>query len=233
MRQFCFRAITFTCLGAAFASAPHLTTPAAAQAPQVQTPQLQTPEVQTPKAQTPDGKAASPTANAGAAAQPDTTPDAALSRLFSSLKKERDPQKARVIANEIVGQWTDSGSATINLLLTWSEEAAEEKRKAAAYDFLDQAILLEPDFAQAWYRRALVHYADGDTRKAMADLNSTLQKEPRFFPALASLANILESNERDALALKVWEQYLALYPADKDAQKEASDLTEKLAGTRS
>lgn len=228
MRQFCFRAITFACLGAAFASAPHLTTPAAAQAPQVQTPKLQTPQVQTP-----DGNAASPTANAGAAGQTETTPDAALSRLFSSLKKERDPQKARVIANEIVGQWTDSGSATINLLLTWSEEAAEEKRKAAAYDFLDQAILLEPDFAQAWYRRALVHYADGDTRKAMADLNSTLQKEPRFFPALASLANILESNERDALALKVWEQYLALYPADKDAQKEASDLTEKLAGTRS
>ena len=228
MRQFCFRAITFACLGAAFASAPHLTTPAAAQAPQVQQPQLQTPQVQTP-----DVDAASPTANAGTAAQPETSPDAALSRLFSSLKKERDPQKARVIANEIVGQWTDSGSATINLLLTWSEEAAEEKRKAAAYDFLDQAILLEPDFAQAWYRRALVHYADGDTRKAMADLNSTLQKEPRFFPALASLANILESNERDALALKVWEQYLAIYPADKDAQKEASDLTEKLAGTRS
>ena len=228
MRQFCFRAITFACLGAAFASAPHLTTPAAAQAPQVQTPQ-----VQTPKAQTPDVDATAPTANAGTAAQPETSPDAGLSRLFSSLKKERDPQKARVIANEIVGQWTDSGSATINLLLTWSEEATEEKRKAAAYDFLDQAILLEPDFAQAWYRRALVHYADGDTRKAMADLNSTLQKEPRFFPALASLANILESNERDALALKVWEQYLALYPADKDAQKEASDLTEKLAGTRS
>lgn len=223
MRQFCFRAITLVCLGAAFASSPHLTTPAAAQAPQVQTPQVQTP----------DGNTASPTAKTGTAAQPDVAPDAALSRLFSSLKKERDPQKARVIANEIVGQWTDSGSATINLLLTWSEEAAEEKRKAAAYDFLDQAILLEPDFAQAWYRRALVHYADGDTRKAMADLNSTLQKEPRFFPALASLANILESNERDALALKVWEQYLALYPADKDAQKEASDLTEKLAGTRS
>ncbi|XUY26269.1 tetratricopeptide repeat protein [Agrobacterium sp. rho-8.1] len=167
------------------------------------------------------------------AVAPEAAPKTSIDNLFSSLKKERDAQKARVIANEIVSEWTDSGSATINLMMTWSEEAAEKKRKAAAYDFLDQAIYLDPDFAQAWYRRALVHYSDGDTRKAMSDLNSTLEKEPRYFPALASLANILESNERNELALKVWEQYLALYPADKDAQKEASDLTEKLAGTRS
>ncbi|NTE89307.1 tetratricopeptide repeat protein [Agrobacterium rubi] len=180
--------------------------------------------------------AAEPTSSAPApqaAVAPDAAPKTSIDNLFSSLKKERDAQKARVIANEIVGEWNDSGSATINLLMTWSEEAAEKKRKAAAYDFLDQAIYLEPDFAQAWYRRALVHYSDGDTRKAMSDLNSTLEKEPRFFPALASLANILESTERNELALKVWEQYLALYPADKDAQKEASELTEKLAGTRS
>ncbi len=167
------------------------------------------------------------------AAQPQTIPGDSIGNLFANLKKERDAQKARVIANEIVGEWNDSGSATINLLMKWSEEAADEKRKAAAYDFLDQAILLDPDYAQAWYRRALVHFADGDTRKAMSDLNQTLEKEPRYFPALASLANILESTERNELALKVWEQYLALYPADKEAQKEASDLSEKLAGTRS
>ncbi len=167
------------------------------------------------------------------AAQPQAIPGDSVGNLFTNLKKERDAQKARVIANEIVGEWNDSGSATINLLMKWSEEAADEKRKAAAYDFLDQAILLDPDYAQAWYRRALVHFADGDTRKAMSDLNQTLEKEPRYLPALASLANILESTERNELALKVWEQYLALYPADKEAQKEASDLSEKLAGTRS
>jgi len=208
MRQFCFYAFLSACLGAALTSALPLMPVSAAHAADSPTP-------------------------AQANAQPQTLPDDSLASLFSNLKKERDAQKARVIANEIVGRWTDSGSPTINLLMKWSEEAAEEKRKAAAYDFLDQAILLEPDYAEAWYRRALVHFADGDTRKAMSDLNQTLQKEPRYFPALASLANILESSERNELALKVWERYLAVYPADKDAQKEASDLSEKLAGTRS
>lgn len=168
-----------------------------------------------------------------AATAGETETEDPIGRLFDSLKKERDPEKARTIATEISAKWSDSGSATINLLLTWAEEANEQKRKAAAYDFLDQAIFLDPDYAGAWYRRAMVHMADGDTRKAMADLNMTLEKEPRFLPALSSLANILESAERDEQAMKVWERYLTLYPADKDAQKEVSDLSEKLAGTRS
>lgn len=208
MRQYCFHALVAFLLGfAALPLAGSFPLQAAQQAPESNT-----------------GTAPTPTQ----AASGDS-----VGNLFANLKKERDAQKARVIANEIIGEWNDSGSATINLLVKWSEEAADEKRKAAAYDFLDQAIFLEPDYAQAWYRRALVHYSDGDTRKAMSDLNQTLEREPRYFPALASLANILESNERHELALKVWERYLALYPADKEAQKEASDLTEKLAGTRS
>lgn len=156
-------------------------------------------------------------------------------RSFSNtgqLKKERNAVKARSIANQIASEWNDSGSATINLLMQWAGEAADEKRNAAAYDFLDQVILLDPDYVQAPYRRAMVHFSDGDTRKAMADINLTLEKEPRYFPALASLANILEASGRDELALKAWERYLALYPADKDARKQAIDLSEKLAGTR-
>lgn len=167
-----------------------------------------------------------------AVAESAPSPAKTIDTLFASLKKERNAVKARSIANQIASEWNDSGSATVNLLMQWAGEAADEKRNAAAYDFLDQVILLDPDYVQAPYRRAMVHFADGDTRKAMADINLTLEREPRYFPALASLANILEASGREELALKAWEQYLALYPADKDARKEAVDLSEKLAGTR-
>ena len=167
-----------------------------------------------------------------AVAESAPSPAKTIDTLFASLKKERNAVKARSIANQIASEWNDSGSATINLLMQWAGEAADEKRNAAAYDFLDQVILLDPDYVQAPYRRAMVHFADGDARKAMADINLTLEREPRYFPALASLANILEASGREELALKAWEQYLALYPADKDARKEAVDLSEKLAGTR-
>ncbi|WCK04528.1 hypothetical protein [Agrobacterium tumefaciens] len=167
-----------------------------------------------------------------AAAEAAPSPAKTIDTLFASLKKERNAVKARSIANQIASEWNDSGSATVNLLMQWAGEAADEKRNAAAYDFLDQVILLDPNYVQAPYRRAMVHFADGDTRKAMADINLTLEKEPRYFPALASLANILEASGRDELTLKAWELYLAVYPADKDARKEAADLSEKLAGTR-
>jgi tetratricopeptide (TPR) repeat protein len=159
--------------------------------------------------------------------------DDTLNRLFATLKKERNADKAKSIAAEIQTVWRDSGSATVNLLMQWAADAAGEKRQAAAFDFLDQVTVLDPDYPEAWNRRAALHYVDGETRKAMADLDQVLTAEPRYFPALASLAGVLELNGHDALAMKAWEQYLALYPADKEAQKEVQKLSEKLAGTRS
>ena len=101
-----------------------------------------------------------------AATESTSSPAKTVDTLFASLKKERNAVKARSIANQIASEWNDSGSATINLLMQWAGEAADEKRNAAAYDFLDQVILLDPDYVQAPYRRAMVHFSDGDTRKA-------------------------------------------------------------------
>lgn len=68
---------------------------------------------------------------------------------FRIAEKERNAVKARSIANQIAAEWNDSGSATVNLLMQWAGEAADEKRNAAAYDFLDQVILLDPNYVQA------------------------------------------------------------------------------------
>lgn len=156
-----------------------------------------------------------------------------IDSLFDGLKKERDTEKGKGIAAQIVAEWADSGSPTVNLLTQWAAEAVEEKRKSAAYDFLDQAIFLDPAYFEAIFARAQLHLADGDTKKAMADINRVLMDEPRHFMALASMANILESSGRDELAMKAWERYLEIYPSNREAQKEMQDLSEKLAGQRS
>ncbi|MDO5896724.1 tetratricopeptide repeat protein [Agrobacterium sp. Azo12] len=153
--------------------------------------------------------------------------------LFDGLKKERNADKGKSIAMQIVGEWADSESPTVNLLTQWAAEAVEDKRKSAAYDFLDQAILLEPEYFEAIFARAQLHLADGDTKKAMADINRVLNDEPRHFLALASMAEILEASGRDELAIKAWERYLDIYPSNREAQKELQDLSEKLAGQRS
>ncbi len=162
----------------------------------------------------------------------ETTKSERLDTLFSELKRQRDPQLAEATANRIRAEWSQSGSATVDLLMRWAEKAIAEKRNPAALDFLARAIALKPDYPESWNRRATLHYISGDTRKAMADIGRVLELEPRHFGALAGMAAILTDAGRDTLALKAWERFLTIYPADRNAQEQANTLAEKLAGSR-
>lgn len=203
-------------------STPILALAALAPVANAQAPQAAPPPVAAPQAAVPPAESAVP---APSTAKP-------LDTLFEALKRERDPEKAKGIASQIIAEMNDSGSATVNLLMQWSAEAIKEKKNAAALDFLDRVTLLDPAFAEGWNRRATLHYTMGDRRKSMADIAEVLKREPRHFGALAGLAGILMEAEDDELALKAWERYLNVYPADRDAQEAVSKLSEKIAGNR-
>ncbi|MGF6173722.1 hypothetical protein [Ensifer sp. 4252] len=160
------------------------------------------------------------------------TPKQRLDALFSDLKKERDADKARELANQIRLEWQDSGSATVNLLMQWADKSITDNKQAAALDILDQVITLAPSYVEGWNRRATLHYTMGNYRKSMSDINHVLSLEPRHFGALAGMAAILGSAGKDELALRAWEQFLAIYPADRKAQEQLGELTEKLAGSK-
>lgn len=152
--------------------------------------------------------------------------------LIAELGRERDPEAANRLTEEIMANWNASGSATVDLVMQWALTAATEKRNAAALDFLDQAIVLKPDFVGAWNQRATLHYTMGNYKKAVSDINRVLALEPRHFGALAGLAAILSERGSEEMALKAWERYLAIYPADRQAQEVVTKLSEKLAGSR-
>ncbi|MBP1859048.1 tetratricopeptide repeat protein [Rhizobium herbae] len=161
-----------------------------------------------------------------------TTPKQRLDALFSELKRERDPDKAREISDRIRIEWQDSGSASVNLLMQWASKAVESNRKATALDIFDQVITLSPQYVEGWNQRATLHYQMGNYRKSMSDINRVLAIEPRHFGALAGMAAILTAAGKDELALRAWEQFLDIYPADRRAQEQLGELEEKLAGNR-
>ncbi|WP_137133538.1 hypothetical protein [Rhizobium sp. FKY42] len=170
---------------------------------------------------------------ATAPAEPPTTdPKLAQDKLLKDLGRERDASKAKEIANRIMANWNASDSPTVDLLMQWANRSIAEKKNAAALDFLDEVTVLKPDYIEGWNRRATLHYTMGDRRKSMTDINQVLQREPRHFPALAGMATILMENGQDELALKAWERFLAIYPAERDAQENVTKLSEKLAGSR-
>ncbi len=153
-----------------------------------------------------------------------------LDKLFGNLKRERNERAAERLANTIKGEWANSGSATIDLLMQWAAKAMQEKKYDVALDFLDQVIVLQPTYAEGWNRRATLHYLNRNFAKSMYDIERTLRLEPRHFGALAGMASIFEVTERKQAALDAYLKVLDIYPMMRQAQTEAAKLADELAG---
>jgi tetratricopeptide (TPR) repeat protein len=153
-----------------------------------------------------------------------------LDELFSRLKLEADAQKARFIERAIWNRWTQSGSETIDLLMNWSATAMKEKKWSAAFDLLDQVVVLAPHYAEGWNRRATLYFLRAQYGRSIHDIEQVLKLETRHFGAMAGLGNILQKLDNDKRALVMWKNVLEVYPANKNAQKSVKLLEEKLSG---
>ncbi|MEM6461718.1 MAG: hypothetical protein AAF724_07375 [Pseudomonadota bacterium] len=153
-----------------------------------------------------------------------------LNGYFLDLKREAEPASARRIADRIWAEWRTSESATSNQLMEWANEAISDKRYFTALDLLDQITVLNPDYAEAWNRRATLHYIMNNHDKSMADINIVLQLEPRHFGALMGMASILSASGSDEAALETYLKVLEVYPAMREAQKRVGELSEELTG---
>ena len=152
-----------------------------------------------------------------------------LDELFASLKTATDPAEAKVAEGGIVKLWLESGSDTVDLLMSWSMAAMESKDYATALDFLDQVLILKPDFAEGWNKRATVYFLLDDYGKSIADIERTLRLEPRHFAALSGLGAILSDLGESQQAIDAYRRALELDP-HMDKVKEALDKLEKETG---
>lgn len=156
--------------------------------------------------------------------------EARLDQLFADLKRERNEKAAERIAGRIWGEWFQSGSASIDLMMQWSQKAMDDQKFDVALDFLDQVVTLQPKYAEGWNRRATVHYMMRNFGKSMSDIDQTLQLEPRHFGALSGLAQIMAATGHKQSALEAWQKVLAIYPMMRSAQDQVATLSEELAG---
>lgn len=159
-----------------------------------------------------------------------TAETSSLDKLFAELKRERNPQAADRIAKRIWNEWYKSGSASIDLMMKWSNDAVQAQKYDVALDFLDQVVTLQPAFAEGWNRRATVHFLMRQFGKSMADIERTLELEPRHFGALSGMAQIMKETGRKQLALNAWQRVIDIYPMMRSAQNEIATLSEELAG---
>ncbi len=155
----------------------------------------------------------------------------ALDALFAALavsgEREWQPLQQRIMA-----AWARSESPTMTLLLARATKAMREEDYDTALRFLDDLIRLAPDFAEAWNRRATVHFLREDYGRSVADIQRTLALEPRHFGALAGLGIILDRLDQDADAYRVFERALEIHPHLEGAKEAIERLERDVKGRR-
>ena len=166
--------------------------------------------------------------------QPEVTREALaelpLDDLFVRLKEEGKDPDGRTIEAEILKRFHRSGSDTVDLLLQWGMQAMEEKEYPLALDVFDQVILLKPDFAEGWNKRATVYFLMNDYGPSVADIRQTLAIEPRHFGALAGFGMILRDIGKERQALGVFRKALDINPRLDNIAEAIEDLEESTAG---
>ncbi len=152
-----------------------------------------------------------------------------LDLLFERLL-EAEPAEVDRIENEIITEWSKSGSAAMDLLLRRGEEAIEEGTPEVAVEHFTALVDHAPDFAEGYHGRATAYYQLGLYGPAIDDLRQTLVLEPRHFGAMTGVAVVLEELGRPGDALEVWQQVAEFAPADAEVAGVIERLQSQLAG---
>jgi len=153
-----------------------------------------------------------------------------LNVLFERLSHARTPDDARIVEDAIWVRWNQSGSISVDLLLSRGVDALAKGDYERSLSFLDEVVDLAPGYPEGWNKRATVHFLREDYESAINDIETTLALEPRHFGAIGGLALMLEDLGDKEGALDAYRRVLMVYPWLDGAVEAESRLTVEVEG---
>ena len=170
-----------------------------------------------------------PGAEAAPAASPATKPPRPadlradqLDVLFAELRKPG--VEGGAVEEKIWALWSASDSPTAEVLLNQAKLAIEDGAPAEALSILNRLIGANPDFAEAWNKRATLYFMMKKDDLALADIAHVLELEPRHFGALAGKGMILQRQKKYAAAREAYEEALAVNPNLDEVKAAIKDI---------
>jgi tetratricopeptide (TPR) repeat protein len=155
---------------------------------------------------------------------------AELDGLLTALKAAPNEEAAATLEGRIRELWMQSGSPAATLLMGRGVRDLQHDADDEALDDFDAVLVLEPDLADAYHRRAMARFALGDYPGALADIEATLKREPRDFAALKTLSEIAEARNDYKGAVAAWQKVLELSPHTPDGAERLKALQKKALG---
>ena len=154
-----------------------------------------------------------------------------LDELFTQLKNTKSLLSAQLVENKIWKIWENHPSNNrkgyrLTEMLDQGSLLINRRELNKAYEIFSQIIAVDPNWSEAWNKRALVLYLMKQYKSSLEDIKITLTLEPRHFGALSGRAlNYIELNQYEK-AIKSYKDAQKIYPVIDGAKKMIPQLQE-------
>ena len=153
-----------------------------------------------------------------------------LDQLFIELKKNNLKLSSK-IEQQIWKLWsTHPTDKKLTAMLNEGSMLINDRKLFKAIKIFTEAIEIDPNWAEAWNKRATVYYLIGEYEKSQNDIDKVLKLEKRHFGALAGqgLVNIqLENYEKAILSYKMIEEVYPSMRSPKIMIKQINELIKR------
>ena len=149
-----------------------------------------------------------------------------LNKLFKQLKID-NPVLTSEVEQKIWKIWsTHPENNNLTLMLSEGSNLVNNNRLNEAVNMFTEVIDLDPNWAEAWNKRATVLYLLGEFEKSQSDIDKVLELEERHFGALAGqgLVNIQLMNYEKAIMS--YEKAQKIYPTMKSPKIMIKEIKE-------
>ena len=115
--------------------------------------------------------------------------------------------------------WSRSGDVATDALYAKGVELMSVGKFDEALAVFTDIIKSKPAFAEAWNKRATVHFMMGQFEPSMKDCDEVLKRNPYHFGALSGYAQMYARQGNPELALEYYERALRVHPYLNGAQE--------------
>jgi tetratricopeptide (TPR) repeat protein len=150
--------------------------------------------------------------------------------LLDQLRDAKEAAAARALEQRIWDTWMRSGDAEVDRMMRQGTTEMRFGRLNQALAAFDAAIARKPDYAEAWNKRATLHYMAGNLAASLADIGKVLVLEPRHFGALSGIGLIHIAQGDKAAALAAYRRVLAVFPLNEGAKQAVDGLAQDVEG---
>ena len=157
---------------------------------------------------------------------------AALDALFGKLAKAPSAEAAKPIEQEILTAFLQSGSASVDLLMTRTAALLEAKDSDNAAKVLDAVTNIAPGYAEGWHQLGKLEAGAGHDEAAMVALQKTVTLNPRQFAAQMELGDLLAEYGAKPAALASYKKALALDPHLEGLEHRVQQLSREVEGEK-